>query len=82
MIRWWKNLLIRLAESNKKNFGSERLDCCNLNKSQSQNKEPEIGPNRYSSKERINPDFRGVFISGDSAALLASYSDGSGFSLT
>lgn len=38
MVRWWKNLLIRLAESNKKNFGSERLDCCNLNKSQSQQK--------------------------------------------
>ncbi|WP_312650970.1 LDCC motif putative metal-binding protein [Proteiniclasticum sp.] len=35
MIRWWKNLLKRLAESNRKNFGSERLDCCNLNKNQS-----------------------------------------------
>ncbi|HSR05388.1 MAG TPA: LDCC motif putative metal-binding protein [Proteiniclasticum sp.] len=32
MIKWWKNLIERLAESNRKEFGSKRLDCCDLNK--------------------------------------------------
>jgi len=32
MFKWWKNFIDRLAKSNQKNFGSEKLDCCNMNK--------------------------------------------------
>ncbi|WP_431602446.1 LDCC motif putative metal-binding protein [Proteiniclasticum ruminis] len=28
MISWWK----RLAESNRKQYGNKKLDCCDLNK--------------------------------------------------
>lgn len=38
MKKWFKNFLKRLAESNKKNFGSQRLDCCDLNKKGSNTK--------------------------------------------
>lgn len=32
MKRWFKNFLNKLGETNQKNFGSERMDCCNVNK--------------------------------------------------
>ncbi|WP_278245033.1 MULTISPECIES: LDCC motif putative metal-binding protein [Proteiniclasticum] len=32
MISWWKRLLERIAESNKKQYGNKKLDCCDLNK--------------------------------------------------
>ena len=31
MKKWFENFLKKLEEANKKNLGSERLDCCRLN---------------------------------------------------
>ncbi|MFH5836444.1 LDCC motif putative metal-binding protein [Proteiniclasticum sp. C24MP] len=31
-MKWWKNLIERIAESNRKEYGSKRLDCCDLNR--------------------------------------------------
>ncbi|WP_269142407.1 LDCC motif putative metal-binding protein [Proteiniclasticum sediminis] len=32
MLRWWKNFILRLGQSNKKTFGSGPLDCCTMNR--------------------------------------------------
>lgn len=32
MIKWLKEFIEKLAKSNEKNFGKEKLDCCKLNK--------------------------------------------------
>ena len=32
MPKWLENFLKRLEEANKKNLGSGKLDCCDLNK--------------------------------------------------
>ncbi|WP_250637337.1 LDCC motif putative metal-binding protein [Geosporobacter ferrireducens] len=38
MKKWFKNFLKKLEEVNQKNFGSKRLDCCNVNQKSSQSK--------------------------------------------
>jgi hypothetical protein len=38
MKKWFRNLLKRIEEANKKNFGAERMDCCNINKERNQKK--------------------------------------------
>lgn len=30
-MKWFKNFIKRLEQSNKENFGSERMDCCSVN---------------------------------------------------
>ena len=30
MKKWFKNFLKKIEEANKRNFGSERLDCCDV----------------------------------------------------
>ncbi|WP_279222270.1 LDCC motif putative metal-binding protein [Anaerophilus nitritogenes] len=32
MKKWFENFLKKLEAANKKNFGSERMDCCSVNK--------------------------------------------------
>lgn len=32
MIKWLKEFIEKLGKSNEKNFGTEKLDCCKLNK--------------------------------------------------
>lgn len=32
MKEWFKNFLKKIEEANKKNFGTSRLDCCEVNK--------------------------------------------------
>lgn len=31
MKNWFKNLLKKIEEANKKNFGTEKMDCCSIN---------------------------------------------------
>ena len=38
MIKWFKRFIERLGETNKKEFGSEKLDCCGLNSNGPDNK--------------------------------------------
>lgn len=38
MKNWLKNLLKKIEEANKKNFGNEKLDCCNINQNSNRNK--------------------------------------------
>ncbi|MCK5155841.1 MAG: hypothetical protein KAQ69_05350 [Spirochaetales bacterium] len=33
--QWWNRYLERLANANQKSFGSQRLDCCDLNTNKS-----------------------------------------------
>ncbi|WP_312652113.1 LDCC motif putative metal-binding protein [Proteiniclasticum sp.] len=35
VLKWWKNFIKRLGESNRKEFGGKRLDCCNINRENS-----------------------------------------------
>jgi hypothetical protein len=39
MKNWFKNFLKKIEEANKKNFGDQRLDCCDVNQ-KSNNKKP------------------------------------------
>lgn len=32
MKKWFEKILKSIEEANKKNFGEERMDCCDLNK--------------------------------------------------
>ncbi len=32
LLKWWKNFIQRLGESNRKEFGGKKLDCCNINR--------------------------------------------------
>ncbi len=32
MMKWFKKFLEKLEKANKENFGSGKLDCCDLNK--------------------------------------------------
>ncbi|HYH01900.1 MAG TPA: LDCC motif putative metal-binding protein [Bacillota bacterium] len=32
MFQWWKSFLKRLEEANKREFGNQRLECCELNR--------------------------------------------------
>ncbi len=32
MLKWWKNFIRRLGESNRKEYGNKRLDCCSINR--------------------------------------------------
>lgn len=38
MKKWFQKLLKSIEDANKQNFGSERMDCCDLNKSNKENK--------------------------------------------
>jgi len=38
MKKWFQNFLKKLEEANKKNFGSERLDCCDVNQKSNSSK--------------------------------------------
>ena len=40
MFKYIKDFIDRLAESNSKTFGNDKLDCCNLNKINNVNKKP------------------------------------------
>lgn len=31
MKKWFESFLKKIEDANKKNFGSERMDCCDLN---------------------------------------------------
>ena len=35
LLKWWKNFMNRLGESNRKEFGGKRLDCCSINRENS-----------------------------------------------
>ncbi len=36
MKEWFKNFIKKIEEANKNNFGSKRLDCCNINEKNNQ----------------------------------------------
>ncbi|WZL73999.1 LDCC motif putative metal-binding protein [Clostridiaceae bacterium 35-E11] len=38
MKKWFENFLKKLGEASQKNFGSERLDCCDVNKKSNSSK--------------------------------------------
>ncbi|WP_279230375.1 LDCC motif putative metal-binding protein [Thermohalobacter berrensis] len=37
MKKWFQKLLKKIEKANKKNFGSGRMDCCDLNKHHTNN---------------------------------------------
>lgn len=40
MKNWFKKFLKKIEEANKKNFGDQRLDCCDVNQKSSNKKTP------------------------------------------
>jgi len=39
MKRWFHKLLKSIEDANKQNFGTQRMDCCDLNKDKNSNKQ-------------------------------------------